>query len=347
MVRAILLGLLAISAAAGCKSGGEGAPTVEPGKTVGKVVELKGSVRATRGDTTRTLAAGGEVSGDDVIETGGDGRVTIVLAHNNATWDLGPNKKEQVSASMAWSLAKAERAAGSVDETTTAAGRHAERHAATGGESAGAPAEKREREAAPASTDPAPAAATAPAEPTRAPTAPAPGGAPPPSADSAAPPPVQAPTAAVTAPPPPPPPPADPRRVPEKAADKATANAKGGGGAKTTRGGGDELDALLEGGGGKLQKRAPSGGGGGDAAAPDPATIRAALQAQMPALRACVSASGKDKLTITLEVTAGKTTITLPDGTDADRACFAKVATAIKLSGTTAKGIAVSIPKAN
>ena len=347
MVRAILLGLLAISAAAGCKGGGDSAPAVEPGKTVGKVVELEGTVRATRSGTTRTLAAGGEVSGDDVIETGADGRITIVLAHNNATWDLGPNKKEQVSASMAWTLAKSEGPAGTVDETTTAAGRHAERHAATGGESAAASARTErtteEKAAAPPPAETT-AAAAAPAPPATAPTAPppvtAPGGGSPPS------PPPSAPKPDVAPPPPPPPPaPRDTRR----ATEKATATSKDGA-AKTPRESYDEIDALLEGGGGGRMKRGPSGaggGGGGDAEAFDPATVRVALQAQMPALRACVTASGKDKLTIKLKVTAGKTTITLPDGTAADRACFAKVATLIKLSGTTASDIAVSIPKGN
>lgn len=346
MVRAILVGLLTISAAAGCKGSSDGAPAVEPGKTVGKVVEAKGMVSATRSGTTRTLAAGAEISGDDVIETGADGRVTILLAHNNATWDLGPGKKEQVSTSMAWKLAKAEGPAGSVDETTTAAGRHAERHAATGGESAGAPAEtQRQREVAPADTEAAPAAAAAPTATVAAPTAPttppavtspAPGGAPPP--------PTMQPTPDVAAPPPPPPPPpSDPRRAPEKAA----ATSKGAP-TKTARNG-DEIDALLgEGGGGgsKQKVAAPSGGGGGASDGEvDSLQVKTALQAQMPALRACVTASGKDKLTIKLKVTAGKTTITLPDGTEADRACFAKVATKIKLSGTTGSDIAVSIPK--
>ena len=113
------------------------------------------------------------------------------------------------------------------------------------------------------------------------------------------------------------------------------------------RGGDDDIDSLLEGGRNESMKRSPSGGGGGGGDAPDAAAVRAALSAQMSALRACVTASGKDKLTIKLKVTAGKTTITLPDGTDADRACFAKVATSIKLSGTTEQDIAVSIPKGN
>lgn len=330
MVRAILLGLLAISAASSCKGSSDSAPAVEPGKPVGTVVEVKGTVSATRSGTTRTLAAGAEVSGDDVIETAADGRVTIVLAHNRATWDLGPGKKEQVSASMAWKLAKAEGPAGSVDETTTAAGRHAERHAATGGESAGAPAEtERQREAPAAATesakaDRAPAAAVAPTAP---PVATAPGNAP-----TQAPAPMPDP-----APPPPPPTPRD-ARAPEKA--KAAP-------AKTARNG-DDLDRLLgEGGGGGAKGNAPGGGGASADAEFDGSQVKSALVAQMPALRACVTASGKDKLTIKLKVTAGKTTISLPDGTDADRACFAKVATQIKLRGTTAQDIAVSIPKGN
>lgn len=131
------------------------------------------------------------------------------------------------------------------------------------------------------------------------------------------------------------------RRAPEK----ATATSKGA--PAKVRGGDDDLEALLGEGGGAKQKAAPpsGGGGGGGGGDFDMSQVRGALSAQMPALKACVVASGKDKLTIKLKVTAGKTTITLPDGTAADRACFAKVATKIKLSGTTTQDIAIAIGK--
>ena len=89
-----------------CKGGGSDAPAVQDGVAVGKVVEVTRKVTATRGGQTRTLDARSEVSGDDVVETAADGRVTIVLAHNNATWALGPGKKSKVSESPAWALAK-------------------------------------------------------------------------------------------------------------------------------------------------------------------------------------------------------------------------------------------------
>src|SRR3954469_15995055 len=97
MLRTLLLGVLAASAVAACGGGGSKAPEVQPGVTAGKVVEATGAVTATRGTAKRTLQAGAAISGDDVIETGADGRVTIMLAHNNAIWDLGPNKHGKVA----------------------------------------------------------------------------------------------------------------------------------------------------------------------------------------------------------------------------------------------------------
>lgn len=132
MLRALLLGILAVSATAACKDAGD-APTVQPGVAAGKVLDLEGTVTATRGGTTRTLAKGSEVSGDDEIATAADGAVTIVLAHNNARWDLNANKRGKVGDSDAWTMAKQTGPVASVDEVTTAAGRHAEKTASTTG----------------------------------------------------------------------------------------------------------------------------------------------------------------------------------------------------------------------
>ncbi|MBA3462196.1 MAG: hypothetical protein H0T46_19705 [Deltaproteobacteria bacterium] len=319
MLRSILVGLLAISAVAACKGGTSDAPEVQPGATVGKVVEITGAVTATRGTQTRTLDASSTVSGDDVIQTSGDGRVTILLAHNNATWALGPNKKEQVSGSMAWKLAKADSPATAVDETTTAAGRHAERQAATGeAESAG-----RERESAAAApraeAPPAPVAAPAPAA-----------------------------TEAMPAPAPPPPPPA---------ADKKTVGSKGATpksapkpevSAKNARTANDDVSDMLEDGGGTRRAPSPGGGGGGGGEEPDALTqLKAALERETPALRACVTASGLASPRIKFQVVAGKTTITFADGagTDSDRACLAKVAARIKLTVDLPASVTIALPK--
>jgi hypothetical protein len=327
MVRAILVGLLAISAVSACKSGGSDAPAVQQGVTVGKVVEISGKVTATRGGESRTLDASSTVSGDDVIQTGGDGRVTILLAHNNAKWALGPNKQEKVSGSMAWQLAKADSPAAAVDETTTAAGRHAERQAATGeAESAG---RTRTVESAKARADEAPAAPAAAPAPV---TAPAPGGgAPPPEA---------------VAPPPPPPPPADMPAPPRPERAKATAS-KGAAPPKSVRAP-SEIDDLLEGGGGGNRRAPSSPSGGGDGDGVDGlAQMRAALQRENPALRACVTASGHASLKLKIHVVRGKTEIAIVDvtGTDADRACFAKVAARIKVTASLPAGVSLTVPK--
>lgn len=139
MLRSLLLGVLVFSTASACKGSGD-APAVQPGVSVGKVVELSGEVSATRGTAKRSLATGQEISGDDVIETGAQATVRILFAHNNATWDLGPNKKQLVSESLAWKAPKANTPAGEVNEATLAAGRHAERETITTGTTAAEPA---------------------------------------------------------------------------------------------------------------------------------------------------------------------------------------------------------------
>jgi len=304
-----------MSAAAACKGGGADAPAVEPGKTVGKVLEVTGKVTATRGTETRDLDASSSVSGDDVISTSGDGRVTILLAHNNAKWDLGPNKKEQVSTSMAWQLAKVDAPAGKVDETTTAAGRHAER-AAANGESAAAPST--ERAVAPGGPPPAeaPVAPTTPPAPRAAVAIPATGGAQPsrgggskggpPSDKRSSPATEPARKVAKESPPPPPPaPPPGPLGGANDALDGAAAAPK------------------IESAKAPESTRAADGGAN---------PLAAAVNKELTALKACVVASGKDKLAMRVHFAGGQTTITLADGSAADKACVAKVAQRIKLT---------------
>ncbi len=142
MLRSLLMGVLALSTASACKGSGD-APSVQPGVSVGNVVEASGDVSATRGNEKRALAVGQEISGDDTIETGAEANVRIVFTHNNATWELGPNKKQLVSESLAWKAPKASTPADEVNEATLAAGRHAERETVTTGTTApGAPAEE-------------------------------------------------------------------------------------------------------------------------------------------------------------------------------------------------------------
>lgn len=139
MLRSLLVGVFALSTASACKGTGD-APAAQPGVAVGKVLELRGDVSATRGTAKRALATGQEISGDDIIETGADARVRIVFAHNNATWDLGPNRKQIVSDSLAWNAPKHAGPAEAVNEATLAAGRHAERETVTTGTTAPDPA---------------------------------------------------------------------------------------------------------------------------------------------------------------------------------------------------------------
>nr|MBA3451679.1 hypothetical protein [Deltaproteobacteria bacterium] len=124
------VGILAVTAVASCSSKGD-PPAAQPGVAAGKVLELSGTVTATRGSAVRTLATGGEISADDVIDTSADGRVVILVSHNNARWDLGPNKHSKVSESIAWTAAKQDRPATAVIEESGTAGRHAEKTAAT------------------------------------------------------------------------------------------------------------------------------------------------------------------------------------------------------------------------
>lgn len=167
MLRSLLVGVLALSTASACK-GKSDAPAVQPGVAVGKVVELKGDVSATRGAEKRALLTGQEISGDDLIETGAESSVRILFAHNNANWELGPGRKQLVSESLAWKLPK-QAPSEAVNEATLAAGRHAERETVTTTNTAPAPTAAPAAQAAPI----APGAAAPMPEPAAA--APAPG----------------------------------------------------------------------------------------------------------------------------------------------------------------------------
>jgi cytochrome c1 len=152
MLRAVLLGVLSI-AVVGCNKQ-QDAPAAQAGAPAGTVLDVTGAVTV----GGKPLAKGATVAGDDVVETGADGHVQIRLAHNNATWDLGPNKHEKVSDSPAWTLAKVDTPAKPVDQDTSSAGRPAERSAADTAASADKKEAERADEAAPAP----PAAAAAP-----------------------------------------------------------------------------------------------------------------------------------------------------------------------------------------
>jgi hypothetical protein len=122
MLRAVLLGALAVSAVA-CKSKDD-APIAQPGASAGKVVEVTGDVKI----GAKPLAVGDAVKADDTIETGAEASVVVVLAHNNARWSVGPNRKVKASESAAWTAERG--AGGNAEQDTSAAGRQAERSAA-------------------------------------------------------------------------------------------------------------------------------------------------------------------------------------------------------------------------
>jgi hypothetical protein len=86
-------------------------------------------VKAVRGNTTRTLAIGSTVAGDDVIDTAQDGSIVIELFHNNARWTLEAGLKTRVDESVAWKLPKQD-VADKVEHASSAAGRHGDRQAA-------------------------------------------------------------------------------------------------------------------------------------------------------------------------------------------------------------------------
>lgn len=161
MLRAVLLGILTVTSVVACKSEGGTSAKSQPGVAAGKVVEVKGAVTVKHGDAARPLAAGETVEGDDVVTTGADGNVVIELAHNLVRWELGPNKTQKVSESIAFKAAKNTGPVAAVDQDTAAAGRPAERSAVgtTATEVEEAPAKADADEPAAAAPPPPPAAA--------------------------------------------------------------------------------------------------------------------------------------------------------------------------------------------
>src|SRR6185437_8469577 len=130
MRAALAILIVACACAFACKGGSAPTgPAVVPGAPAGDVTEASGDVHATRDGKTRAIATGDVVAGDDVIATGDDGRVTIVLRHNQVPWSLGPNKSKKVGDSAAWAAAKGAKPEDVTDDHSAAAGRHAERSA--------------------------------------------------------------------------------------------------------------------------------------------------------------------------------------------------------------------------
>jgi len=363
MLRTLLAAILAVSAAAACGSK-EDAPAATPGAPVGKVLEIDGTVTATRGTAVRTLTTGGEISTDDEIATAADGRVVILIAHNNARWDLGPNRTSRVNESLAWTAAKQAGPAAVVKEETSTAGRHAEKTAATTATTTSAENERAKEEARDPGAEAAPAV---PAEPSTAAkdtlaaaatmdkggSAPdrSSGGAPPDRKTAAVPPPPKVAKPASrspgsTAPSPLPPPPTTDARAlggkPNTVAVPSNGRAK-----PTTRGfetatapaDNDGPDLQTKGGGGS-----PTTGAGGDSTGNDDARpttpleleIRATLRKQNRALQVCL---GTDLSGLVVRVTVADGVYTIlttdPKATKATRECLAKVAKTLK---ATAKG---------
>lgn len=129
MLRSLVTALAVLVPA--CSSSSTDVPVASVVDTAkaGTVVELAGSVTATRAGKPRALAIGAEVSSDDDVATAADGKVTIELAHNHARWSLGPDRKGTVRESVAWGLPLADGSAVAVAGDTSAGGRHAERSA--------------------------------------------------------------------------------------------------------------------------------------------------------------------------------------------------------------------------
>jgi hypothetical protein len=167
--------LVAVAAAAAC---GKGATEVEvvAGAPAGDVTEVAGAVTATRAGQTRALKVGDAISGDDVIATNAEGRVTITLRHNHVPWSLGPGKSKRVADSAAWRASEGANVAEVTDDKSGAAGRHAERNGADTAATAAEPAPP----TAQAAMAPAAPSAPAPGAPAPVAAAPAPGGPPPP-----------------------------------------------------------------------------------------------------------------------------------------------------------------------
>jgi hypothetical protein len=158
------MALLVAISMVNCKSGDAPAPaagsaTAPAGAFAGKVLEVAGKVTV----KGKPLAVGDQLQADDVVETGDDGHVVIELTHNLAHWELGGNKSQKVSESIAWKLPKSDGNAGITIRDMSASGRPAERSASNTEATAGAPAPPAPDNApAPAHAAPAPVAQPAP-----------------------------------------------------------------------------------------------------------------------------------------------------------------------------------------
>ena len=161
MRRLLALALATAGMTAACGKDEAAAVKVVPGQRAGVVIEVSGTVTATRpGAAARVLAKGEAVSGDDVIETGADGSVLIELDHNHATFTLPAGKRQEVARSLAWSQPAVAARPVTTDEHSAAAGRPIERSTADTTASSNQPnAAAAEPEPAPAAAAPAPAAA--------------------------------------------------------------------------------------------------------------------------------------------------------------------------------------------
>jgi len=134
----------------------------------GTVTEVAGQVTV----AGKPLAVGATVNAEDEISTGADGRFAVVLAHNHATWQLGPNHKGKARDSIAWGMAIVQGSAAANSAVATSAGRNGERAAADTDVTAAAPAAQAPAAAAVAQDEAAPApGAPAPPPPPPAPAA--------------------------------------------------------------------------------------------------------------------------------------------------------------------------------
>lgn len=303
MLRAVLLGMLSVTAMAGCKKSAETSAKAEPGVAAGKVVEVKGAVTLKHGDATRPLAAGESVEGDDTVITGADGNVVIELAHNAARWELGPNKQQRVRESIAWKAAKSTGPVQHVEQDTAAAGRPAERNAAGTvasadvEEAAPAPAAEAAPMPQPAMAAPEPARDEAPApRPTRR------------RAAAAAPQEEAAPAAAAM------------ESAPAPVADVAVGG---------TRGGARVIAKAAP--PAPPPPPAPAAGGG----APNPTSVRSLLAGKQSQLKMCL-ADHTDEVKLVVEVQAGKPTVKLTSKSEVSarlEGCVNKVVKMISFEG--------------
>ncbi|MDB4963268.1 MAG: hypothetical protein JWP01_3267 [Myxococcales bacterium] len=358
MLRALLAGILAVSAAASCKGGGD-APTFQPGAPAGSIIDISGTVTATRGTAVRPLELGAVISGDDVIDTSADSRVAIVLTHNNVRWEIGPSRKAQVGTSMAWTLARQEKPSKIVDEETSAAGRHGEKTAATSATNTHVARDEQagqDRESPPGPTRAAPLL-TDPAAEAPAAAAPAVEAAPIVTRPRAA----AEPELPRTPPPPPPAKNEDAKQAPQKAQRAVTASSKrkaddrdaadkGAGSTAPGRSGGTSLGAVgtTGHGAGASGRGGGAGGGGGGALETSSAPpsidqqVRTLWARDRKALAACLDGA---QASITVTVTSGIARI---DGTDAaitdkTRACFRAISARWKLTASGNAAVTVKL----